>query len=187
MSVLFPMASIFFESCSKRCVLTVKWLYFGKTYWKLFGFSLLWVCLLPFYSNTKNGDRASLKGTREFSVLFTMASMFFESCSKRCVLTVKWLYFGKTTTKRFGFSLVWVCLLPFYSNTKNGDRASLKGTREFSVLFTMASYFFESCSKLCVLTVKWLYFGKTYSKLCVLAKMVFLGIAGKNSRFCQNS
>ena len=31
-----------------------------------------------------------------------------------------------------------------------------------------------------------LYFGKTYSKLCVLAKMVFLGIAGKNSRFCQN-
>ena len=30
-------------------------------------------------------------------------------------------------------------------------------------------------------------FGKTYSKLCVLAQMVFFGIAGKNSRFCQNS
>ena len=49
-------------------------------------------------------------------------------------------------------------------------------------------FFFEICSKLCVLTVKWLYFGKTYSKLCVLAEMVFfLGIAGENSRFCQNS
>ena len=47
--------------------------------------------------------------------------------------------------------------------------------------------FFERCARLCVLTVKRLYFGKTYSKLCVLAKMVFLGIAGKNSRFCQNS
>ena len=31
------------------------------------------------------------------------------------------------------------------------------------------------------------FFGKTYSKLCVLAKMFFLGIAGKNSRFCPNS
>ena len=47
--------------------------------------------------------------------------------------------------------------------------------------------FFESCARLCVLTVNRLYFGKTYSKLCVLAKMVFLGIAGKNSRSCQNS
>ena len=48
--------------------------------------------------------------------------------------------------------------------------------------------FYESCSKLCVLTLKRLYFGKIYSKLCGLAKMVFfLGIAGKNSRFCQNS
>ena len=47
-------------------------------------------------------------------------------------------------------------------------------------------FFFESCSKLCVLTVNRLYFGKTYSKLSVLAKMVFLGIGGKNSRFCQN-
>ena len=47
--------------------------------------------------------------------------------------------------------------------------------------------FFESCARLCVLTVDRLYFGKTYSKLCVLAKMVFLGIAGKNSRFSQNS
>ena len=47
--------------------------------------------------------------------------------------------------------------------------------------------FFESCARLCVLTVNRLYFGKTYSKLCVLAKMVFLGKAGKNSRFCQNS
>ena len=47
--------------------------------------------------------------------------------------------------------------------------------------------FFESCARLCVLTMNRLYFGKTYSKLCVLAKMVFLGIAGKNSRFCQNS
>ena len=46
--------------------------------------------------------------------------------------------------------------------------------------------FFESCARLCVLTVNRLYFGKIYSKLCVLAKMVFLGIAGKNSRFCQN-
>ena len=51
----------------------------------------------------------------------------------------------------------------------------------------MTSFFFESCSKLYVLTVKCLYFGKTYTKLCVLAKMVFLGIASKNSRFCQNS
>ena len=53
----------------------------------------------------------------------------------------------------------------------------------------MASiFFFESRSKLCVLTVKWIYFGKTYSKLCVLAKMFFfLGIADKNSRFYQNS
>ena len=51
----------------------------------------------------------------------------------------------------------------------------------------MASYFYETCSKLCVLTVKWLYVGKTYSKLCVFAKIVFFGIAGKNSRFCQNS
>ena len=51
----------------------------------------------------------------------------------------------------------------------------------------MASYFFESCSKLRVSTVKWLYVGKTYSKLCVFAKIVFFGIAGKNSRFCQNS
>ena len=49
-------------------------------------------------------------------------------------------------------------------------------------------FFFESCLKLCVLTVKWLYFGKTYSKLCVLLKMVFfLGIAGKYSRFSQNT
>ena len=32
-----------------------------------------------------------------------------------------------------------------------------------------------------------LFFGKTYSKLCALAKMDFLGIAGKKSRFCQNS
>ena len=47
--------------------------------------------------------------------------------------------------------------------------------------------FFESCARLCVLTVNRPYFGKTYSKLCVLAKIVFLGIAGKNSRFCQNS
>ena len=46
---------------------------------------------------------------------------------------------------------------------------------------------FESCSKLCVLTVKRLYFGETYSKLSVLAKMVVLGIARKNSHFCQNS
>ena len=45
--------------------------------------------------------------------------------------------------------------------------------------------FYESCARLCVLTVKRLYFGNTYSKLCVLPKMVFLGIAGKNSRFCQ--
>ena len=37
------------------------------------------------------------------------------------------------------------------------------------------------------MAVKRLYFEKTYSKLCVLAKIVFLGIAGKNSRFRQNS
>ena len=31
-------------------------------------------------------------------------------------------------------------------------------------------------------------FWQTYAKLCVLVKMFFfLGIAGKNSRFCQNS
>ena len=35
--------------------------------------------------------------------------------------------------------------------------------------------------------MKWLCFGKTYSKLCVLPKTVFLGIAGKNSRFSKNS
>ena len=36
--------------------------------------------------------------------------------------------------------------------------------------------------------MKWFYFGKTYAKLCVLVKIIFfLGIAGKNSRFCQNS
>ena len=35
--------------------------------------------------------------------------------------------------------------------------------------------------------MKLVYFGKPYSKLCVLAKMVFLRIAGKNSRFSQNS
>ena len=49
-------------------------------------------------------------------------------------------------------------------------------------------FFFESCSKLCVLAVKRLYFGKTYSKLCFFfPKWFFLGIAGKNSRFRQNS
>ena len=47
--------------------------------------------------------------------------------------------------------------------------------------------FCECCARLCVLTVKRLYFGKTYSQLCVFAKIVFLGIAGKNSRFCQNN
>ena len=47
---------------------------------------------------------------------------------------------------------------------------------------------FEICSKLCVLTVKRFYFGETYAKLCVLVEMFFfLGTAGENGRFCQNS
>ena len=48
--------------------------------------------------------------------------------------------------------------------------------------------FFSKSAQNCVFRLSNdLFFGKTYSKLCVLAKMVFFGIAGKNSRFRQNS
>ena len=78
--------------------------------------------------------------------------------------------------------------MAFQSNTKNGDRASLRCTRKFSILFLMASISFRKVLKTVCFDCEMTLFGKTYSKLCVLAKMLFfLGIAGKNGRFCQNS
>ena len=51
----------------------------------------------------------------------------------------------------------------------------------------MASIFFRKLLKTVCFDCEMTLFGKTYTKLCVLAKMAFLGIAGKNSRFPQNS
>ena len=51
----------------------------------------------------------------------------------------------------------------------------------------MASIFFRKLLKTVCLDCEMTLFWQNHLKLCVLAKMFFLGIAGKNSRFCQNS
>ena len=64
----------------------------------------------------------------------------------------------------------------------------LEGTREFSVLFPMASIFFRNLLKTvrfdCELTLFW---QNVLKAVCFGQNGFFLGIAGKNSRFCQNS
>ena len=62
-----------------------------------------------------------------------------------------------------------------------------EGTREFSVLSQWRQFFFQKVLKTVCFDCEMLLFWKNYSKLCVLAKTLFLGIAGKNSRFYQNS
>ena len=52
----------------------------------------------------------------------------------------------------------------------------------------MASIFLRKLLKTVCFDCEMTLFWQNLLKLCVLAKMVFfLGIAGKNSRFCQNS
>ena len=51
----------------------------------------------------------------------------------------------------------------------------------------MASICFRNLPETVSFDCEMILFWQTYAKLCVLVKMFFLGIAGKNSRFCQNS
>ena len=52
----------------------------------------------------------------------------------------------------------------------------------------MASICFRNLLETVSFDCEMILFWQTYAKLCVLVKMFFfLGIAGKNSRFCQNS
>ena len=51
----------------------------------------------------------------------------------------------------------------------------------------MGSIFFRKLLKPVCFDCEMTLFWQNLLKFCVVAKMVFLGIAGKNSRFCQNS
>ena len=52
----------------------------------------------------------------------------------------------------------------------------------------MESICFRNLLKTVCFDCEMILFWQTYAKLCVLTKkFFFLGIAGKNSRFCQNS
>ena len=63
-----------------------------------------------------------------------------------------------------------------------------EGTREFSVLFPMASIFLRKLLEtVCFDCEMTLFFQNLLKAVCFGQNGFFLGIAGKNSRFCQNS
>ena len=63
-----------------------------------------------------------------------------------------------------------------------------EGTREFSVLFPMASIFFRKPLKIvCFGCKKTVFWENLLKAVCFGQSGFFLGIAGKNSRFRQNS
>ena len=62
------------------------------------------------------------------------------------------------------------------------------GTREFSVLFPMASILFRKLLKTVCLDCEMTLFWQNLLKaVCFGRNGFFLGIAGKNSRVCENS
>ena len=64
----------------------------------------------------------------------------------------------------------------------------LEGTREFSVLFPMASMFFSKAAQNCVFSLWSDFILAKPTQSCVFwPKWFFLRIADKNSRFYQNS
>ena len=63
-----------------------------------------------------------------------------------------------------------------------------EGTRKFSVLFPMASIFFRKLLKTVCFDCEMTFFWQNLLKAaCFGQNGFFLGIAGKNSRICQNS
>ena len=63
-----------------------------------------------------------------------------------------------------------------------------EGTREFSVLFPMASIFFPKLLKSVCFDCEMTLFQQNLLKaVCFGQNGFFFGIASKNSRFCQNS
>ena len=78
--------------------------------------------------------------------------------------------------------------MAFQSNTKNGDRASLKRHSWIFYFVSKGVDFFSKDAQNCVF---WLWNDFILAKptqSCVFwPKCFFLGIAGKNGRFCQDS
>ena len=61
----------------------------------------------------------------------------------------------------------------------------LEGTREFSVLSQWRQFFFKKVLKtVCLDCEMLLFWQKLLKAVCFGQKPLFLGIAGKNSRFC---
>ena len=76
----------------------------------------------------------------------------------------------------------------FYSNIKNGDRASLRRHSWIFCFVPNGVIFFRKLLKTvcfdCEMTLCW---QNLLKAVCFGHNCFFFGIAGKNSRFCQNS